>query len=120
MLIEVHGRNTAVGDEVREHVHRRFDKVARQVSELARLRVELLQERNPAIPDRFVAEATLYLKGTVLVARDASPDQIRAINLCEQELARQVKRYKAKRRHRREARAAAAAAAATSGVSPPA
>ena len=117
MQIEVNGRNTAVGEEVRQHVHRRFEKVARQVSDLARLRVELRQERNPAIPDPFVAEATLYLKGVVLRARDASPDLIHSINLCAEELARQVKRDRDKRRRRREARAAAPAAA-TGGLAP--
>ncbi len=35
MQIEVKGRNTPVTDELREHVEKRFRKVAKQVSELA-------------------------------------------------------------------------------------
>src|SRR6202035_2053009 len=90
-----------------EHVTRRFDKVARQVSELAELEVEVFEERNPAIKDSQVAEATLHLKGITLRARDASPDMIHSINLVSDELAKQVKRHREKRRRRREARAAA-------------
>ena len=72
MRIEVKGRNLPVTDELREHVARRFDKIAKQVSELAVLEVEICEERNPANPDRQVAEATLYLKGVTLRASDAS------------------------------------------------
>ena len=105
MRIEVKGRNIPVTDELRENVTRRFDKVGKQVSELAVLEVELSEERNRANPDNMVAEATLHLKGTTLRARDASPDLKHSINLISDELARQVKRHRDKRRRRREARA---------------
>src|SRR4051794_9147977 len=104
MQIEVKGRNTPVSEDVREHVEKRFAKVGKQVSELAVLAVELWEERNPANPDSQVAEVTLHLQGTVLRARDASRDMVHSINLCADELARQVKRDRDKRRRRREAR----------------
>ena len=105
MRIEVKGRNLPVNDELREHVTRRFSKIAKQVSDLAVLEIEVCKERNPANPENMVAEATLYLKGTTLRARDASPDLKHSINLISDELARQVKRHRDKRRRRREARA---------------
>jgi putative sigma-54 modulation protein len=107
MRIEVKGRNLPVSDDLREHVEKRFRKVSRQVSELAELEVEVFEERNPAIADSQIAEATLHLKGVTLRARDASPDLVRSINLCADELAVQVKRHRDKRRKRRESRAAA-------------
>jgi putative sigma-54 modulation protein len=112
MRIEVKGRNLPVTDELREWVTRRFDKVAKQVSPLAVLEVELCQERNPANPDNQVAEATLYLKGVTLRAKDASRDVKHSINLVSEELGRQVKRHRDKRRGRRDAR--------TGSVEPPA
>jgi putative sigma-54 modulation protein len=108
MRIEVKGRNLPVSEDLREHVAKRFRKVERQVSELAELEVEVFEERNPAIADNQVAEATLHLKGVTLRARDASPDIMHSINLCADELQIQVKRHRDKRRKRREARAAAA------------
>jgi putative sigma-54 modulation protein len=107
MRIEVKGRNLPVSEDLREHVAKRFRKVARQVSELAELEVEVSEERNPAIADSQVAEATLHLKGVTLRARDASPDIVHSINLVSEELAVQVKRHRDKRRKRRESRAAA-------------
>src|SRR5436305_1205512 len=107
MRIEVKGRNLPVSEDLKEHVEKRFRKVSRQVSELAELEVELFEERNPAIADSQVAEATLHLKGVTLRARDASPDIMHSINLCADELSVQVKRHRDKRRKRRESRAAA-------------
>jgi putative sigma-54 modulation protein len=108
MQIDVKGRNVPVTDEIRAHLERRLTKVARQVSELARLEVEISRERNPRVSDSQVAEATLYLKGVTLRARDASPDMLHSLNLMVDELARQVKRHRDKLRRRREAHAAAA------------
>jgi putative sigma-54 modulation protein len=107
MQTEVKGRNVTVTDELRECVQRRFEKVGKQVSELAVLEVELSEERNPANPESHVAEATLHLKGITLRARDASRDPKHSINLVAEDMARQVKRHRDKRRGRREARAAA-------------
>ena len=114
MQIEVKGRNTPVTDELREYVDKRFRKIARQVSELARLEVELREERNPAIAESHRAEATLVLKGATLRACDGGRDVRQAINLCEEELSRQVKRHRDKRRKRRESRAQSG----ISGISP--
>src|SRR4051794_21481449 len=108
MRIEVKGRNLQVTDELREVVARRFEKVDKQVSELAVLQVELSEGRNPANPESLTAEATLHLKGVTLRAQDSSRDIKHAINLTADELARQVKRHRDKRRKRREQRAAAA------------
>ncbi|MDQ6816462.1 MAG: ribosome-associated translation inhibitor RaiA [Actinomycetota bacterium] len=107
MRIAIKGRNLHVSEALKVHVDRRFRKVSRQVSELAELELELFEERNPAIADRQVAEATLHLKGVTLRARDASPDIVHSINLCADELAVQVKRHRDKRRKRRESRTAA-------------
>jgi putative sigma-54 modulation protein len=109
MQIEVKGRNCPVTDEIRERVERRFEKVSKQVSDLARLEVELHEERNPANPECHVAEVTLHLKGVTLRATEATRDMDHSINLVSEELARQVKRHREKRRKRREARAQSAA-----------
>jgi len=108
MVIDVKGRNTPVTADLREYAEKRFAKVGRQVSELARLEVEVYEERNPANPSSQVAEITLYLKGVTLRAKNASPDSKHSINLVADELSRQVKRHRDKRRRRREQRAGAA------------
>jgi putative sigma-54 modulation protein len=111
MRIEVKGRNLAVTDELRECVARRFERVGRHVADVAVLTVELAEDRD-AFPTTSVAEATLRLKGVTLRASDASRDAKHAINLVADDMSRQVKRHRDKRRNRREARATAAQQAA--------
>jgi putative sigma-54 modulation protein len=108
MQIDIKGRNVPVTVDMRTHVERRLNKVARQVSDLARLEIEIFKEPNPRVANCQVAEATLYLKGVTLRARDSSPEMLHSLNLIVDELARQVKRHRDKLRHRREAHRAAA------------
>ena len=104
MRIEVRGRNTEVTDELREAVRKRFARIGRQVSELATLDVELSEERNPAVADSQIAEATLHVKGVTLRAREASPEMLHSIHEVAEDLRRQVKRHREKRRRRWAAR----------------
>jgi len=103
MRISVKGRNVPVGDELRERVNKKFAKVSRQVSELAEMEVELLEKRNPSIRESQVVEVTLHLKGATLRACEASEDMVHSVNLAAEDLARQVKRHRDKRRRRQEA-----------------
>jgi len=107
MRIEIKGRNVPVGDDLRKRVETKFGKVARQVSRLAEMEIELKEERNPSIRESQVAEATLHLKGVTLRARERSDDMVHSINMVAEDLARQVKRHRDKRRRRRESAKAA-------------
>ena len=104
MRIEVRGRHTEVTDELRRHVEKRFARVGRQVSSLATLDVELREEQNPSIADRQVADATLKLKGVTLRASEASPEMLHSIHEVAEDLRRQVKRHRERRRKRSQTR----------------
>lgn len=104
MRIEIRGRNVEVDEELRGHVLKRFRRVGRQVSELATLDVTLCEEKNPAIADSQVAEATLRLKGITLHAREAAPEMSHAIHELAEDVQRQVKKHRELRRKRRQTR----------------
>ena len=102
MRIEVKGRNgVVIDDDIRTRVEKRFERIAKQVSDLAVLEVELSEEKNPSIHDSFIAEANLRVKGTTLRARESADNMAHAINEVADDLARQVKRHREKRRGRR-------------------
>jgi putative sigma-54 modulation protein len=108
MRIQVKGRNgTTVDEELREHAAKKLEKVARQVSSLADLEIEVREERNPSIKASQVVEATLHLKGVTLRACERSEDMGRSLNMVADDLARQVKKHRDKRRRRREQHAQA-------------
>lgn len=105
MRIEVKGRGgLVVTDSMQADIARRFDKISRQVAELAVLEVSLWREADGPRDGRCVAEATLALKGVTLRARNASPDLKHSVHLVADELHRQVKKNRDKRRNRREGR----------------
>jgi putative sigma-54 modulation protein len=104
MRIEVRGKNVEVTGEIREAVVQRFARVGKQVSEHAVLEVELCEEKNPRIRDRMVAEANLGLKGITLHAKEASPDMLHSILELAEDIRRQVKKHRDKRRKRQTTR----------------
>lgn len=104
MQIEIVGRGFDVDSEVRERIRKRFQRVERQVSEHSRLEIVLREESNPAISDKFVAEATLRLKRTTLHAEERSPKMDHSIKALSQDISRQVKRHRELRRKRSETR----------------
>ncbi len=101
MRIEITGLNVDITDELREHVDKRFEKVARMVSELATCDVILSEERNPAIADSQKAEANLRLKGVVLNAKEHAPEMRTAISQVADEIGRQVDKHRARTRNHR-------------------
>jgi putative sigma-54 modulation protein len=104
MRIEVQGKNVEVTEELREAVVQRFQRVGQQVSAFAMLEVELREEKNPRISDRMIAEATLGLKGVTLRAKEASPDMLHSIHELAEDIRRQVKKHRDKRRKRQTTR----------------
>ncbi len=104
MRIDIRGRNVEVTDELREAVTSRFARVGQQVASQATLEVELSEERNPRIADKMVAEATLRLKGVTLRAKEASPEMLHSIHELAEDIRRQVKKHREKRRKRSQTR----------------
>jgi putative sigma-54 modulation protein len=104
MRIQLKGRGGATADEeLLSRIEKKLEKVARQVSPLAELTIELREERGEQ-----VADGALKLKGVTLRAHETAPDAGHALNLLADDLARQVKKHRDKRRGRREAQRAAA------------
>ncbi len=91
MQLHVKGRNLEVNDSIRSYAERKLRKLDRQLGDSTRVEVELAVERNPSIAESQVAEATVWLKGRTLRAREASRDMKAAIDELTEKLVRQVK-----------------------------
>jgi putative sigma-54 modulation protein len=99
--LQVKGKNVEVTDSIREYAEEKLSKLERQLADPTRVELELAVERNPSISQNHVAEATIWTKGPILRAREASADHKASIDQLVDKLERQVKRYKEKRRSRR-------------------
>jgi putative sigma-54 modulation protein len=102
MRLHVKGKNVEVSDAIHDYAERKLGKLAPQLADPTHVELELAVEKNPSIADNHVAEATIWTKGPVLRAREASGDMKASIDLLVDKLERQVKRYRQKRRHEHE------------------
>jgi putative sigma-54 modulation protein len=98
MRLQVKGRNLEISEQIRTYAEEKLGKLDRLVSDPTRVELELAVEKNPSIHDNHVAEATVWTKGPVLHAREASSDMKASIDQLVSKLERQVKRYREKRR----------------------
>ena len=105
MRLQVKGKNLEVSDSIRSYAEEKLGKLDRQLHELTRVELELAVEKNPSISANQVAEATIWTKGPVLRAREASGDMRASIDQLTEKLLRQVKHYRDRRsQSRRSAR----------------
>jgi ribosome hibernation promoting factor len=91
MQLHVKGKNLEVSDSIRTYAERKLSKLNKQLSDLARVEVELAVEKNPSIAENQVAEATVWLKGHTLRARETSRDMKASIDELTEKLLRQIK-----------------------------
>ena len=112
MQFQFKSRNVEVSDSIKTYAEEKLRKLERQLDD-PRVELELAVEKNPSIADNNVAEATIWTKGPVLRAREASGDMRASIDQLVEKLERQVtrSRTRGRDRRRRAARAASAAAA---------
>jgi len=103
MQLHVKGKNLEVSDSIRSYAERKLSKLDKQVHELTRIEVELAVEKNPSVAANQVAEATVWLKGHTLRAREATRDMKASIDELTEKLLRQIKDERDKRTSRRKA-----------------
>jgi putative sigma-54 modulation protein len=101
MQLQLKGRNVELNDSLRAYAEKKLGKLDKQLHELTKVEVELAVEKNPSIADNQVAEATVWLKGHTLRAREASQDMKASIDELTEKLLRQIKETRDKRRRRR-------------------
>jgi putative sigma-54 modulation protein len=98
MRLQVKGKNVEVSEQIRAYAEEKLGKLERHLNGPTRVEVELAVERNPSIAAKNVAEATIWTKGPVLRAREATTDMKASIDQLVDKLERQVTRYRQKRR----------------------
>ncbi len=97
MKVTVKGRNISVTEALERYAFEKVERVRKFFDDehsVSRAEVELIHERNPSIAAPQVAEATLFINGVVLKAREASEDMYASIDRMSDKLERQVRRYR--------------------------
>src|ERR1700686_1727813 len=91
MQLHVKGKNLEVSDSIRSYAERKLAQLDRQAHGLTRIEIELAVEKNPSVAENQVAEATVWMKGHTLRAREATRDMKASIDELAEKVLRQVK-----------------------------
>lgn len=98
MRLRVKGKNIEVTASIREYAETKIGKLEKYLIGDPEVEVELSEEKNPSIHEQHVAEATVFLKGSTLRASESAIEMRIAIDRLHENLQRQVRRYREKRR----------------------
>jgi putative sigma-54 modulation protein len=98
MKTQIKGRNVTVTDALQDYAEEKIERVhklllQRKIDEVSRVELELKVEKNRSIPEPCIAEATIFTRGPVIRAREASTDMYAAIDLVMDKLTRRAKKY---------------------------
>lgn len=96
MNLTVKGRNLVLTDAISSYAEEKIGKLGKYLADSTRCEVEMWAEKNPSIANNQVVEVTIFTKGPVIRAREASPDIYASIDLVSEKLERQVKKYRGK------------------------
>jgi putative sigma-54 modulation protein len=96
MQLTVSGQHIDITDALRDHVHRRMDRIERHNSDLQRVEVTLIVDG-----DRRRAEANASLRGGNAFVHAENSDMYAAVDELADKLDRQVRRHREKRTEHR-------------------
>ena len=96
MNLTVKGRNLVLTEAISSYTQEKIGRLGKYLAEGIRCEVEMWAEKNPSIADNQVVEVTIFTRGPVIRAREASPDIYASIDLVFEKLERQVKKYRGK------------------------
>ncbi len=97
VTVAIHGRDVDVKPRLQEYVEKKVGKLDRYLSIIREARVDLTENKNArSASDRYVAQLTIPLKGTVLRAEERHNDVFAAVDAVLDKMNRQIERYKGK------------------------
>ena len=100
MKLVIQGKNIEITDAIRDYVHQKIAKAVTHFQYLlTEVDVDLSVEKNPRInPSKQTAEVTLYVNGSVVRAQESNENLYASIDLVADKIARQLRKYKERRR----------------------
>ncbi len=96
MLVVVKGRGLEVGEPLRAYAEEKLGKLDRYLDNIAEASIDLAAEKAKNAEERFVAQVTMSVNGTILRGEERAGDLYTAIDSVMDLMQRQIERYKGK------------------------
>jgi ribosome hibernation promoting factor len=111
MELQLTGHNVEILPTVRSYVEKKLGKLGRHLPSLNMVKVELTEQKTKSQAQRYRAQVTLEVNGTLLRAEEPAENLLIAIDKVIPSLDRQIERYKGKFNKKNRAQLAAKAQA---------
>ena len=96
MELHIHGKNLELDERTRDSVTRKVNRLSRHLPSITTATIELARENTRARDQRFVAQATLNIDGTVLRGEERGATALAAVDSVIHVVDRRIQRYKGK------------------------
>ncbi|MBD3162511.1 MAG: ribosome-associated translation inhibitor RaiA [Candidatus Eisenbacteria bacterium] len=96
MEIVTTARRFQLTPQLKEHAHKRLQKLGRYFNNIIEAHLVLDSEKH-----RQIAELTVHAHGTELISREETPDMISSIDRVTDRIERQIKKYNARLKDRK-------------------
>ena len=96
MDLQLTGHNVEILPTVRSYVEKKLDKLGRHLPSINVVKVELTEQKTKSQEQRYRAQVTLEVNGTLLRAEEPAENLLVAIDRVVPSLDRQIERYKGK------------------------
>ena len=101
MKLVIQGKNIEITNAIREYANQKIEKATLHTNSLlSEINVDLSVEKNPKVfPSKQTAEVTIFVNGSVVRAQESNENLYMSIDLVADKIARQLKKYKERRRN---------------------
>lgn len=97
MQIIIKGRHHELSEPLKDYIHEKVGRIQKYFDWATKVEVELAHERNPRITDNQTVEITIFANhGSVIRAKQGSPDMYASVDKIVEKLGKQTKKYKEK------------------------
>ncbi len=96
MEIQINSQNVNISSTIRGRVERKLSKLSRHLPDITGCKLELTRERTKSPQERFVAQITLDIDGTLLRGEERGDGLFVVIDKAVAMVDRQIERYKGK------------------------
>ena len=97
MELQITGKNIELLPAVRHYIERKLGKLSRHLPDIMESKVEISEEKTKSPQQRFVAQVTIDINGTLLRGEERGEELFTAIDKVTAIMERQIERYKGKR-----------------------
>lgn len=94
MEVTIQGRNLEVDNATRDYISRKLDRIARHISPIRVASVEIHREETRRLDQRFSAEVTVNVDGSMLRSEERAATPMAAIDAAIDILDMRARRYK--------------------------